>query len=174
MFRFTTIAIAVAALAVSALSAQACNPLLNKHGAIPTTLPASMLAQNNPSRPGNNSIVGLWHVVHTADDGSLLFESYDMWHSDGTEEEMVNGPPAAGPVCFGVWVQSGKTIQLLTHVAFLYDLDNNFVGTLNLIETNKVKGNGNKYTGTIDVKIYDPNGVLVAEQTGTTEADRLN
>ena len=162
-------------LGVSGMSAQACNPMLNKKGAVATKLPASMLAQNNPNRPRTAaSIVGLWHVVHTADDGSLLFESYDMWHSDGTEEEMVNGPPAAGPICFGVWTQSGNTIQLLTHVAFLYDLNNNFVGTLNLTETNEVNRSGNHYAGTIDVKVYGPNGKLVGEQTGTTKAERLN
>ena len=169
------LAAAAIAFSVSGMSAQACNPLLSKKGAVATKLPAFMLAQNNPvRRASGGSIVGLWHVVHTADDGSLIFESYDMWHSDGTEEEMPNSPPAAGALCLGVWTQSGKTIQLLTHVAFLYDLNNNFVGTLNLTEANKVKDDGNKYTGTIDVKVYDPNGNLVAEQTGTTKAERLN
>jgi hypothetical protein len=164
-------------LGVSAMSAQACNPLLDKnHGkhVAPRSLPASMLAKNNPNIPTRPSIVGLWHVTHTDTEGNLIFESYDMWHSDGTEEEMVNGPPAGGPVCFGVWTQSGNSIHLLTHVAFLYDLSNNFVGTLNLTETNRVARDGNRYKGTIDIKIYDPNGNLAQETLGTTKADRLN
>jgi hypothetical protein len=167
------LAASTVALGLSAMSAQACNPLAAK-GAAPMRIPAAMLALNNPNAPAKESIVGLWHVTHTDTGGNLIFESYDMWHSDGTEEEMVNGPPAEGPVCFGAWTQSGKSIHLLTHVAFLYDLNNNFVGTLNLTETNKVAKDGNSYKGTIDIKVYDPNGQLLQEVLGTTKADRLN
>jgi hypothetical protein len=168
-------AVAAIALGASALTAQACNPLLNKKGAVATRLPASMLARNNPvSRVGGDSIVGLWHVIHTASDGSLFNETYDMWHSDGTDEELANLPPAGGPICIGIWIQPNKTVKLLTHVTWLYDLNNNFVGTLNMTQANKVKDSGNEYVGTFDAKFYDPSGNLFQEVTGTTAADRLN
>jgi hypothetical protein len=164
-------------IAASSISAHACNPLLGKdYGKFTTpTVPASLLAKNNPHAPARSSIVGLWHLVHTASDGSLFAEAYDTWHSDGTEEELINAPPAAGPICIGVWTQDGSSVQLLTHVTWLYDLNNNFVGTLNMTQVNKVKkGDGNKYTGTFDAKFYDPSGILFQEITGTTTADRLD
>jgi hypothetical protein len=164
-------------IAASSISAHACNPLLGKdYGKFITPkVAASLLAKNNPQSPAKSSIVGLWHLVHTASDGSLFAEAYDTWHSDGTEEELINAPPAAGPICMGVWTQSGKSVQLLTHVTWLYDLNNSFVGTLNMTQVNKMKkGDGNKYTGTFDAKFYDPTGTLFQEITGTTTADRLD
>jgi hypothetical protein len=177
MIRLTAAAVAFVALATGTMSAQACNPLLNKdlgRQVVPTKLPASMLARNNPNAPARTSIVGLWHDVHTKSDGTPFFEGYDTWHSDGTEEELGNLPPSSGAVCMGLWTQSGRTIQLVTHVDWLYDLNNNFVGTLNMTQTNKVSKDGNSYAGPFDAKFYDPSGNLIQEVTGTTTADRLN
>lgn len=169
------LAAAAVTLGVSGMSAQACNPLLQKNHAA-TVLPQSMLAKNfrgNPQPDANNPIVGLWHVLHTDSNGNLFLESFDTWHSDGTELELGNLPPAAGPICVGEWTQPGNSVKLLTHVVWLYDLNNNYQGTLNMTQTNRVKGGGNTYTGTFDAKFYDPNGNLVNEVTGTTAAERL-
>ena len=46
--------------------------------------------------PDNNSIVGLWYVNYTSG-GELVYESFDTWHSDGTELENPNLAPATGP-----------------------------------------------------------------------------
>jgi hypothetical protein len=177
MFRLTAVAIALTALAASTISAEACNPMLNKdfgkHIA-PTKLPASMLARNDANAPTKTSIVGLWHDVHTASDGSLFFEGFDTWHSDGTEEELGNLPPATGAVCMGAWTQTGKSAQLVTHVDWLYDANGNYIGTLNMTQANKVAKDGNSYTGTFDAKFYDPSGNQFLEVTGTTAADKLN
>jgi hypothetical protein len=167
------LAVTALTLGLSTMSALACDPLDGK-GMTTTRLPASMLARNNPLAPAATSIVGLWHVVHTDSNGNFLFEGYDLWHSDGTEEEMANLPPATGPVCFGAWTQHGKTIQLLTHVAFTYDLNNNPTGTINLTESNKLSKDGNSYSGSFDLKQYDTNGNLVGEATGTSAAERLD
>jgi hypothetical protein len=177
MIRLTAAAIAFAALAAGTLSAQACNPLLNKDfgkHVVPAPLPPEMLARNNPRAPAKNSIVGLWHVVHTETDGTLFFDGFDTWHSDGLEEELGNLPPSTGAVCLGAWVQQGKKFQLLTHVDWLYDEDENWTGTLNMTQTNIVSKDGNSYTGPFDAKFYDTSGNLTQEVTGTTTADRLN
>lgn len=173
MKRFTGLMIAAAALALSAASAQACNPLYAK-GMQPLKIAPSMLARNNLNAPAKSSIVGLWHVVHTQSSGDLLFEGFDIWHSDGTEEEIANIPPATGPICFGVWAQNGKQVQLLIHTTFTYDLNNNPTGTIVLTETNKLSKDGNSYSGPFEFKVYDPNGNLQADITGTSKADRLN
>ena len=172
-----TITVAAIALTASAMSAQACNPLagpnFGKHVAA-MSLPSSMLAKNGPDSPTSASIVGLWHDVHTASDGSLFLEGFDTWHSDGTEDELGNLPPATGPICVGAWVQNGNSVTLLTHVTWLYDTSNNWVGTLNMTQTNKVAKDGNSYKGTFDAKFYDTNGNQFNEVTGTTKAERLN
>jgi hypothetical protein len=167
---------ALVALAGGSFRAEACNPLLNKDfgkRVAPTVLPAAMLARNNPGKGAAASIVGLWHDIHTASDGTLFLEGYDTWHSDGTEDELGNLPPASGALCVGVYTKHGKKIDLTTHVAWLYDLSGDYQGTLNIVEENKVAADGNSYTGTFDAKFYDPNGVLFNEVSGTTTADRL-
>jgi hypothetical protein len=172
MTRFTAIAVAAVAFALSAVSAQACNPLYAK-GMPPLKISPSMLARNNPNAPAKSSIVGLWHVVHTQSSGDPLFEGFDIWHSDGTEEEIANIPPATGPVCFGVWAQNGKQVQLLIHTTFTYDLNNNPTGTIVLTETNKLSKDGNSYGGPFEFKVYDTSGTLQADIKGTSKADRL-
>ena len=119
------------------------------------------------------SIVGLWHDVHTASDGTLFLEGYDSWNRTGTENELGNLPPATGALCVGVWKQRGKMVDLLAHVAWLYDLNNNFIGTLDITQQNKVSEDGNTYTGTFDAKFYDPSGNQFQEVTGTTAAERI-
>jgi hypothetical protein len=42
-----------------------------------------------------------------------------------------------------------------------------------MTQTNKMTGKGNNYTGTLDLKVYDQNGNLVDEITGTSAAERL-
>jgi hypothetical protein len=177
MIRLTAVATALVAFAAGTISAQACNPLLNKDFgkfATPAQLPASMLARNNPTAPAGSSIVGLWHVVHTQSNGTLLFEGFDTWHVDGTEEELGNLPPSTGAVCLGVWSQNGKRMQLLTHVDWLYDENENWVGTLNMTQSNKLSTDGNSYKGSFDAKFYDTSGNLTQDITGSTAADRLN
>jgi len=177
MIRLSAAAVALLALAAGTMSAEACNPLVNqepgRHVA-PMSLPPEMLARNHPGGPAKTSIVGLWYVAHTQSDGTLLFDGYDTWHSDGLEEELGNLPPSTGAVCMGAWVQDGKKVQLLTHVDWLYDENENWVGTLNMTQTNKLSSDGNSYTGPFEAKFYDTNGNLTQDITGTTAAERLN
>jgi hypothetical protein len=169
-------ALAIIAFGATPKPANACNPSLaasfGKHVA-PAVVPAAMLARNNPVTSARTSIVGLWHDVRTASDGTLFMEGYDTWHRDGTEIELANLPPATGSVCVGSWKWHGKSADLTTHVAWLYDLNNNFVGTLNITQTTKLSSDGNSYTGTFDAKFFDPNGNLFQETTGTAAAERL-
>jgi hypothetical protein len=169
-------ALAATALAGSSLRAEACNPLLSKNygrHVAPSIVPAAMLAKSHPGTGAQGSIVGLWHDVHTASDGTLFLEGYDSWNRTGTESELGNLPPATGDLCVGVWRQHGTTVDLTAHVAWLYDLNNNFVGTLDITEKNKVSADGNSYTGTFDAKFFDPTGAQFQEVTGTTTAERL-
>ncbi len=168
--------LALIALGATSKRADACNPFLatgfGKHVA-PAVVPAAMLARNNPVSYAQPSIVGLWHDVRTASDGTRFMEGYDTWNRDGTEIELANLPPATGNVCVGAWKWHGKSVDLRAHVAWLYDLNNNFVGTLNITQTTKLSYDGNSYAGTFDAKFFDPSGKLFQEITGTAAAERL-
>ena len=120
----------------------------------------------------NDSIVGLWHVKYTSG-GQPFFESFDQWHSDGTELENPNLPPATGPLCVGVWKQTGPRTVRLHHVGWNFDFNGNSTGTFTLDESNTVAPNGKTYEGTFDYKIYDVNGNLIEEVTGTQTATRI-
>jgi len=120
----------------------------------------------------NNSIVGLWYVTYTTG-GQLLYQSFDQWHSDGTELENPNLPPATGPLCVGVWKLVGHRTYRLHHVGWNFDINGNSLGTFTLNETNTVGPNGHTYGGTFDLAFYDVNGSLMEELTGTQAATRI-
>jgi hypothetical protein len=122
--------------------------------------------------PDNDSIVGLWYVNYTSG-GELLYESFDQWHSDGTELENPNLAPATGPLCVGVWKQVGTRTFRLHHVGWNFDMNGNSLGSFTLDETNSVSRNGQTYKGTFDLRFYDVNGTLVDEVTGRQTATRI-
>jgi hypothetical protein len=121
----------------------------------------------------DNSIVGLWYVNYTSG-GEPLYESFDQWHSDGTELENPNLAPATGPLCVGVWKQVGQRTFRLHHVGWNFDINGNSLGSFTLDETNTVSRNGLTYKGTFDLKFYDVDGNLVDEVTGTQTATRIS
>jgi hypothetical protein len=118
------------------------------------------------------SIVGLWHVTYTSG-GETLYESFDQWHSDGTELENPNLAPATGPLCVGVWKRIGPRTFQLHHVGWNFDVNGNSLGTFTLDETNQVGPHGITYDGTFDLKFYDVDGKLVQAVTGTQTATRI-
>lgn len=120
----------------------------------------------------DNSIVGLWHVTYTMADGTFYYESYDTWHSDGTEWESANLSPLIGNICEGVWKQTGSAIRL-NHVVWGFDNSGNPIGPGTMIEDIVVGGNGNSYHGTFDFKQYDMIGNLIQEVRGTMAARRI-
>ena len=175
--KLTTVAVlSLAALTGTALQAKACNPLLNKNygkHVAPTVIPAAMLARNQPNVAQSTAIVGLWHDVRTASDGSMFMEGFDTWYADGNENELANFLPATGAYCTGHWTKHGKTAELTTHVAFLYDTSNNFIGTINISQKTRLSEDGNSYIGKFDAKFYDPSGNQFQEVTGTANGERL-
>ena len=120
----------------------------------------------------SHSIVGLWHVTYTIADGTFYYESYDTWHSDGTEWESANVSPLIGNICEGVWKQTASAIHL-NHVGWGFDNSGNTIGPFTQIENVVVGGNGNSYRGAFDFKQYDMSGNLLQEITGTMTAMRI-
>ncbi|MFZ0663669.1 MAG: hypothetical protein WAM66_13320 [Acidobacteriaceae bacterium] len=122
------------------------------------------------------SIVGLWHVTYTIGDTTALFgESFDEWHSDGTEFENIDHSPGSGNICFGVWRQIAPRTVRLHHIGWTFAEDGTLTGTFTLDEVNVVGLRGMTYSGLFTFKVYDTNGDYVSgsEVTGKTAATRI-
>ena len=123
------------------------------------------------------TIVGLWHVIYTnGADQSTFNDTFDTWHSDGTEFESAFLAPAGGDVCVGVWKKNGRGVTL-HHVGWLFNPSTptaTATNTFTLDEEISVDKGGKAYTGTFTFKIWNldgtPTPVVV---TGTIAATRI-
>ena len=170
--RTISVTLTVAGLMLAAITANAaCG---SRWGTGPSAAASLAILSNSTAAEGGhgNSIAGLWHVTFTMTDGTFYYESYDTWHSDGTEWESANLTPIAGNICEGVWKKSGSAIHL-NHVGWSFDNGGNAIGPFRQIEDILVGGNGNSYHGTFDFKQYDFNGNVTQEVTGTMTATRI-
>jgi hypothetical protein len=120
------------------------------------------------------TIVGLWHLKYTADDGSPFLESFKTWHADGTEFENAFLPPAGGNICFGVWKEVGHRTVKLHHVGINFDAEGKISGSFTIDETDTVATDGKTYKGTFDFKAFDPSGNMAVEVKGTTAGTRIS
>jgi len=116
--------------------------------------------------------VGLWHVTFETE-GQFFYESFEEWHSDGTELENPNLPPIGGSVCVGAWKRTPDGIVHLNHIGWNFDLNGNSTGTFTITERNTVSPGGNSYRGVFDYKVYDVDGNLLQEISGAQTAKRI-
>ena len=174
------LALLVAALFAGVGSAQACAPSK-------ATAPAMPWMQDQEAYTGQATIVGLWHVVYTQDDGSPFNQTFKMWHSDGIEFENAVLPPVGGDICYGVWKQTGSRSVKLHHIGLFWGPDpttpGNFVvvGTFTVDEKDTVSEDGKSYTGHFVFSQFDTSGNpaaiipgTTAVLSGTTAAKRVN
>ena len=170
------IAAAILALGAGGFSAQAsCVHRTRASTAVaakPVKLPAFQPA--SAERNFSDSIVGLWHVEHRLPDGTLYFESFEHYHSDGTEFEFANQNPILGDVCMGVWKTKGLKSVDLYHIGWAFDDAGNPAGIFTLAGPRKLNRRGDRLEGTFDAKIYDTEGNLIEEDTGTTTGERIS
>lgn len=126
------------------------------------------------------AIVGLWHVIYTTGSGadSATFnDTFDMWHSDGTEFESAFLPPLGGNVCVGVWKQVEIRSFKLHHVGWLFNPANPSGTATNyftLDEAITVAPNRGSYSGSFTFKVWNLDGSFTGtEVTGTIAATRI-
>ena len=161
-------------LAATSLAAQAgcADPRVpqNAHARMPAVrLPTH--PQAHISNDASKAIVGTWYVVYTVE-GNPFADAYIQWHDDGTEWENINLPVSGGNICMGEWVSAGRKTFSRDHVGWLYT-DGNVSGYFIETEIDKLAKDGNSYAGTNEQKIYDLNGNLQADVTGTSSATRF-
>jgi hypothetical protein len=134
---------------------------------------AGSLLGNADDERSNDSIVGLWHVIYTANN-AVFAESLKQWHSDGTEFETVSHNPEIGNICLGVWKQVGFRTVRLHHIGWLFSDDGTLTGTFTNDETDTLYADGKSYKGTFVFRTYDVNGTFTGTQiNGTIAASRI-
>jgi hypothetical protein len=119
----------------------------------------------------HDSIVGTWLVSYTTV-GTPPGQAFIQWHSDGTEWEEINHPILSGNICLGSWKVIDPYRYFRNHVGWLYE-NGALIGYLNETETDELSKDGNSYTGTNEVKLYDLSGNLFFDATGTASATRI-
>ena len=156
------------------------SPLASNNSIKLPSLPKAEFGFPVPIQPGVSPIVGLWHVMYTteADGKSALFnDTFDTWHSDGTEFEMAFLPPLGGNVCAGVWRATSLRGVSLHHVGWLYDPTqpaNTASNSFTLDEAVEVAPDGSSYSGSFTFKIWNLDGSFTGtEVTGSIAATRI-
>ena len=165
--------IAVAMLSFTFFTATAHASCFDHGRGISPTLPKGLIAKLAASpNSAHGTIVGLWQVSYTTSDNQPFQDSFDMWHSDGTELELANVDPVIGNSCIGIWKQVGSEIHL-HHVGWGFDNLGNLVGPFTVDDVLALGNHGNSYSGSFDFKQYDTNGDVLQEVTGTISATRI-
>ena len=125
--------------------------------------PAAAALDDNSS--GEASIVGMWHTLFLLGAGPDKYdESFQQFHSDGTEMMLSNGlPPMLGNVCVGVWKQTGARSAKLRHTAWNWNADGSFAGTFVMLVTLRIDRQGNGLSGTWVADSLDPSGAVIPE-----------
>ena len=132
-------------------------------------------SQQAPQASGDAlTIVGLWDVQFILD-GQVVDEGFDQYHSDGTEVLNDTPPPAAGSVCLGVYVKTGKRTLKLKHPSWLYDATNTTViGRATILENITLDSGGNSFTGTFTLQLRDLMGnPLAPDASGQLKGERI-
>lgn len=136
-------------------------------------------------------IVGMWHVVFTAQTqngdalpagGAVIDNAVVVWHAD--ETEVMNSARSAqdGNFCLGVWKQTGDRTYLLNHIAWagnVYDptAPPDTIGApqagVQIIEKITLSEDRDSYTGTFTLHAYDTSGKVYTRFTGVISAKRI-
>ena len=163
----TVIALLVAALFAGVSGTKACS-----EPGKATASPSMPWLEHQDESDWQQTIVGLWHVNYTLNDGTPFTQTFKMFWSDGIEFENALNPPA-GAFCYGVWKQIGQTSAKIHHIGVLWGSDGKISGTFTIDEEDTVASHGKSYSGNFEFKQYDTSGSLVADLKGATSAKRV-
>jgi hypothetical protein len=176
MKRHFALLVTAAALALSAISAHAgcVDPRVavqNAANRMPPVLPATKSAVAGNGHHDHDTIVGTWKVSYTSG-GAPAGDAFIQWHDDGTEWENIDFPVLGGNVCMGEWRATGRREVQREHIGWLYT-DGTVSGYFTESETDTLSRDGDSYTGTNDMKIFDLDGNLQVELSGEASATRF-
>ena len=119
-------------------------------------LQAALMVMTSYREP---SIVGFWHFKFFIG-ANEIDAGNQQWHSDGTE--ILNSgvrPPIIGDFCLGVWEQVGPRHYRLNHRGLGWnDTGTAFQETDVFLFDVYLSPDGNSYTGTFTLNVYDEKG----------------
>ena len=159
-----------------------------QNGAVRPSLVRTALNGEEEQEP---SIVGMWHVIFTAQTsngepisgGLVVDNAVAVWHSDGTE--IMNSARAAqdGNFCLGVWERTGVRSYYLNHIPWQGNADpppptpQDIIGPaedgVQILEKVTLSPDGNSFSGTFTLQAYDTTGTVVQTFTGVLSAKRI-
>jgi hypothetical protein len=150
-------------------------------GGSKTSVKLPMIAQTAvgfPSVFDKPTIVGLWHVIYTnGADQTTFNDTFDTWHSDGTEFESAYLAPAGGDVCVGVWKPTGFRSVKLHHIGWLFNPSTptaTATSYFTLDEEVTIAQENKSYSGSFTFKVWNLDGTPTQiEVTGTMAATRI-
>lgn len=195
-FRKSAPAIAALVLAVVAIPNALSQCMLSKRLAKPAGWNSSHLAgqrlvraalhRQDDDDDGGPSIVGMWHVVFTAQTlnggpfNGVIDDSIVVWHNDGTEIMNSSRPAQDGNFCLGVWAKSGKRTYVLNHIPWAGNdpanapsgIGNPQAG-VQLLEQVTLSPDGKSYSGTFTLTAYGTNKQPTVSFTGMLAAKRI-
>ena len=137
---------------------------------------------------GGKSIVGMWHVIFTADTAMgapispmVVDNALVVWHADGTEIMNSVRPPQDGNFCLGVWEETGRGQYFLNHFAwysnaFPNSTDNGIgsaTGPTHIREWVTLGADGNHFTGKFQLDAYDLSNKISPSFTGSLSGTRI-
>jgi len=171
-----TLAMMLLCTAFAAEARAACFATAVKHPLAAPTFQFAGPSAAQLSSDDTDSIVGMWNAEFLIGDGPARYDqSFQQFHSDGTEIMISNGlPPALGNVCVGVWKKDDRTVKL-RHMTWNWDVNGNLTGTFVMVVTLRVDRRGNSFRGTWSADSYDLSNNVIPElhAEGVVRATRV-
>ena len=145
---------------------------------VPASLSAEIGLSSGGAAPSNDdfhrrSIVGLWHTIYTSG-GATALESFETWHSDGTEFEAAD--LQLGLMCQGTWEKTAPGRVRLFHVGWDFDPTGlTLTGYFTELQTDTLSADGKTYDGKFEIQHFDLSGNHLQGQDliGTIHSTRL-
>jgi hypothetical protein len=153
---------------------------------LPFVAPVQTVKANNDRQEGSEGVgnpealAGTWVVQEalnpqTVPPGTLLsFTRLETYSAGGGYVATNNGPGAGGPPSQGNWVAVGHGEFATTELRLGFDAANVFTGITKIRSQLTINEAGNEFTGSVQVDIFLPNGVLLpSHPAGTFHGTRL-
>ena len=182
--RILALLAAVACFSLFAQSAAACDRThllsqmkgIQQKSGITSALkvPPPAISAPAPDQTGRSGIVGMWQVTASYQ-GQVVDVFFDTWHTDGNELFIDATNPIEDNVCQGIWTAVSASSYKLKHESWYFDETGTLQGWAIFRGHIQLGPDGNSYTGTENVYIYDTNGNLVVEYDDTLlQATRIS
>jgi len=144
--------------------------------------PSADAGRINALNAKKSTIVGSWQVTVNIPGNPPPFDSFTAYWAltgDGimlgaAQGDVTPAPFPSSTSQFGAWAQTGKDQFTNTFRSTLYDLSTGEnLGSFKLRQLMTLSDSGDEWNGPFVLNVYDPDGNVLAEVTGTAHATRI-